>query len=441
MSPFGRNFLKARLKNRCESKAQEPGEEVQVWVCEEEKVVCGVTKRTTCADVVQALLEDQRAAPEDRRVLQGEAWEYCLLERWKGFERALPPLTRILRLWSDWGDQKPFVQFVLVKAGESDPASCKRSSKPKGALPKSKRWEQGPAQYMKSLPVERQKRLVRKAFRKLEKIRKERTAPRGGEEGEEGISRLVQLIISQDHTIRHQIHRMRELDLEIEQLERAVCGGRESPAPEQSESPRASLAESTAGQSAESQLQEYLCTSDSVEQMEAQLKKHRDLIEKLSREIDAEMRSVCTVGASGGGAAGEGSGAAGGGAAGDGCDAVGVELQRVRRGLERGVQRGLALQAQAVQLEGELQRSEETLSCRSRECEELAAQLSALRVTTATSHAPNLTPTHAPTHTPPHAPPHTDTTDTDSDTGISSTHSQDSLSPCMDTPPPRDTDV
>ncbi len=34
-----------------------------------------------------------------------------------------------------------------------------------------------------------------------------------------------------------------------------------------------------------------------------------------------------------------------------------------------------------------------------------------------------------------------DVTDTDSDTGISSTHSQDSLSPCLDFPPPLDTDV
>ncbi|KAJ8393398.1 hypothetical protein AAFF_G00061200 [Aldrovandia affinis] len=175
MAPFGRSFLKARLKSRSEGKELVPGKEIQVWVWQEEKIVCGITKHTTCVDVVQALLEDHRSTPENRRAPLGEPAEFCLLERWKGFERALPPLTRILRLWNAWGDQRRFVQFVLVKAGECAPRSGNVSSRPKGALSKSRsrstRGEQGPAQYVRSLPVDRQKRMVRKAFRKLEKIR------------------------------------------------------------------------------------------------------------------------------------------------------------------------------------------------------------------------------------------------------------------------------
>ncbi|KAG5830399.1 hypothetical protein ANANG_G00310210, partial [Anguilla anguilla] len=89
MAPFGKKFLKARLKNRSEGRDGEPGKEIQVWVRREEKTVCGLTKHTTCAEVVQALLEDRASRPPDAG---GAApAEYCLLERWKGFERALPP--------------------------------------------------------------------------------------------------------------------------------------------------------------------------------------------------------------------------------------------------------------------------------------------------------------------------------------------------------------
>uniref|UniRef100_A0A4W6EEP8 Ras-associating domain-containing protein n=1 Tax=Lates calcarifer TaxID=8187 RepID=A0A4W6EEP8_LATCA len=64
---------------------------LSVWVCREEKLVSGLTKRTTCADVVKGT------------------------SKWRGFERILPNKTKILRLWSAWGDEQENVRFVLVK--------------------------------------------------------------------------------------------------------------------------------------------------------------------------------------------------------------------------------------------------------------------------------------------------------------------------------------
>lgn len=399
-----------------------------MWVCQEEKVVCGVSKHTTCADVVQALLEDHKTAAEDKRSLQGEPKDYCLLERWKGFERALPPLTRILRLWRAWGDERPFVQFVLVKASESVAQSAKRSSKSKGPLSKSKRWEQGPDHYVKSLPVDRQKRMVKKAFRKLEKIRKEKTPSRDGDEA--GISGLVQLIIAQDHTIRQQIHRMRELDMEIEQIEWELSTGAD-----QDGSARSSLSDHAGGQ-----LQEYLYSSDGMEQLETQLRTHRDLIEQLSRDIDSEIKSRCVTGIQ------EPPGAAASVdfEAGDDCDDA--ELERLRRDLERSMHRGLALQAQVTDLEKGLNENEDVLNSKSQECEHLAVQLSYLCTADSTEYTVSDGPSRQARSCSVQSKlgqilSQTDAADTDSDTGISSTHSQDSLSPYGDIPPPLDTDL
>ncbi|KAJ8245433.1 hypothetical protein GJAV_G00270710 [Gymnothorax javanicus] len=269
MAPFGRKFLKTRLKNRSEGKDAELGKEIQVWVRQEEKTVCGLTKHTRCADVVQALLEDQGASGEAEVASPSE---YYLLERWKGFERALPPLTRILRLWMEWGDEQPFVQFVLVRSHDYRPRIGRPPREPQ---PGSEVADQAPAQYIRTLPVDRQKRMVRKAFRKLEKIRERERAPPG--DGER-VSSLVQLIISQDRAIREQAKRMRELDLEIERAEWRLGPAFEDIPP--------SLTNGADRQQPEG----------GVEHLERQLERHRDLIERLSYDIDAEMRSVCSPG-------------------------------------------------------------------------------------------------------------------------------------------------
>ncbi|XP_016396994.1 ras association domain-containing protein 9 isoform X2 [Sinocyclocheilus rhinocerous] len=431
MAPFGKNFLKARLKNRSKPVEETPGKEIQVLLCREEKVVCGVTKHTTCADVVKALLEDHQTLPESKRLLHGEPKDFCILERWKGFERALPPLTRILRLWNAWGDERPFIQFVLMKISDFVPSSKggKRASKSRGA--RSKRWEQGPAQYAKTVSAEKQKRMVKKAFRKLEKIQTAETS-----EGSEEISKLVQLIISQDQTIRQQIHQMREIDLEIEHAEKP---------------PRSSITESDGGQSLsqlDSQLQEYLYTSDGLEQLELHACRHQELIDQLSRDIDLELRNWTSDLEDLKGAA----------AASPELELEPnlslsssdlLELESLRSELESSMRAGLSLHAQTQETEKELQQNKTALQSQNQEYQHLVAQLNALelgacpdqpspvslksqiRASVSQQTADKVRLTCSPT----------DATDTDSDTGISSTHSQDSLSPCVDRSPPLDTDV
>lgn len=416
------------------------GKEIQVTVCNEEKVVCGVTKHTTCADMVQALLEDHKAIPESKRLLHGDTKDFCLVERWKGFERALPPLTRILRLWNAWGDQKPLIQFVLVKTSDFVPQSGKKAVKSKGAKPK--RWEPGPAQYSQSLPVERQKRMVKKAFRKLEKLHKESKSSPGTEE----IDKMVQLILTQDHTIREQIQRVRDLDSEIERF------GLQVEREEEAGSSLAQCCSQSLNVHGEEQLQEYLFTSDGVEQLEVQVQRHQELILQLSRDIDTELMSADLEWPQmqDEGAQQQQQGATAAPWISSETDSLfyTAELERLQSELKHSLYTGVALHAQIAELDKELKYYDATLISKDQECWQLASQLSSMQlgdsmqekscpgalkgqVRCSVSQAVKLKHSLSPT----------DVTDTDSDTGISSTHSQDSLSPCLDFPPPLDTDV
>ncbi|XP_028307566.1 ras association domain-containing protein 9 [Gouania willdenowi] len=440
MAPFGKNFLKARLKNRTKDVEPVVGKEIQVTVCNEEKVVCGVTKHTTCADMIQALLDDHKSIPESKRLLHGEPKDFCLVERWKGFERALPPLTRILRLWYAWGDQRSFIQFILVKTSDFVPQTPKKAVKAKGARPK--RWDNGRGQYSQSLPVEKQKRMVKKAFRKLEKLHKESKSSPGSEE----IDRMVQLILNQDHTIREQLHHLRDLDLGIENFEQQL----------QSEADCASSLAQACGPTmeiqSEEQLQEYLyisSCSNGVEQLEMQIQRHRELIFQLSKDIDGELQMSNSSfnqeeGSEWAGAAGPSM------ISSDTADeSLHIELQNLHDELKHSIFAGVSLQKQAADMEKQLKYFDNMLVSKDEECWQLAAQLNSLLITDgAEEKRAVLVPLKSETQCSisqtvklKHSLSPLDVTDTDSDTGISSTHSQDSLSPCLELPPPLDTDV
>uniref|UniRef100_A0AAQ4RC73 Ras-associating domain-containing protein n=1 Tax=Gasterosteus aculeatus aculeatus TaxID=481459 RepID=A0AAQ4RC73_GASAC len=194
---FGRSALTEGTKS-------EEGK-ISLWVCREEKLVSGLTKRTTCADVVRVLLEDQNLQQgASAAMLSGSPQSYCVVEKWRGFERILPNKTKVLRLWGAWGDEQEKVRFVLVKNEAS--LTC---------------WTA--AATAANLSQEKQRRIVRKAFRKLDKMNKKKEQTVSKDKGSaEKMKTLVHLVISQDHTIRQQLQRIKELDREIEQYEAKV---------------------------------------------------------------------------------------------------------------------------------------------------------------------------------------------------------------------------
>lgn len=195
---------------------------ISVFVCREEKLIFGLSKHTTCADVVKVLLEEQNSQAGTAS-LSGCPQSYCIVEKWRGFERMLPNKTKILRLWVAWGEEQRNVKFVLVKGEASLASHGARSAEARVVLSKhSPSVIMGTAQSpMSAISPEKQRRVVRKAFRKLEKInnKKKAQAAHSDASSVEKMETLAHVVISQDHTIRQQIQRITELNTEIERYE------------------------------------------------------------------------------------------------------------------------------------------------------------------------------------------------------------------------------
>ncbi|KAM4573623.1 ras association domain-containing protein 10 [Odontesthes bonariensis] len=298
----------------------EPEEgKLSVWVCREEKLVSGLTKRTTCADVVKVLLEDQNLQQGvSAAMLSGSPQSYCVVEKWRGFERILPNKTKILRLWSAWGDEQENVRFVLVKNEASLPNNGPRSAEarvvqsresggPGGLLKGTARTCWTAAAAAANLSQEKQRRIVRKAFRKLDKInkKKEQTPVSKDKSSVEKMETLVHLVISQDHTIRQQIQRIKELDREIERYEAKVHFDRikrhgvnyvqdtymvDSSAEVPSECQRkAERQDARCTAEALAQFEEYARCCEEVVKLQEELTEREALVESITGEIQEEL--------------------------------------------------------------------------------------------------------------------------------------------------------
>ncbi|KAK3535239.1 hypothetical protein QTP70_005026 [Hemibagrus guttatus] len=266
---------------------------ISVWVCREEKLVSGVTRRTSCADLVRVLLED-RSSP----ALACSAQSYCIVEKWRGYERVLPNRTKILRLWTAWGGEQPNVRFVLVRSDASLPGSGPRSAEARVVPSNESRcaYTCDPATPVAQEETaetetsqEKRRRVVRKAFRKLEKInrKKEETCV---EEYAGRMETLVHLVLSQDHTIRQQTQRIHELDGEIERHEARVHADRmRRHGINYVQDTYLVDAGDSANASAELDGDVVETNCDQVLRLQEQLDEHHSLVEKLTAEIQEEL--------------------------------------------------------------------------------------------------------------------------------------------------------
>ncbi|XP_055598998.1 uncharacterized protein LOC129748410 [Uranotaenia lowii] len=98
-------------------------EEIPVWIKGEQRFISGVTEDTTCADLVEALLQQENVIPVG--VAGGpsavnEPKDYCITERWRQVEQILDSRTKILQIWSAWGKAQPEVKFILRRLDASN---------------------------------------------------------------------------------------------------------------------------------------------------------------------------------------------------------------------------------------------------------------------------------------------------------------------------------
>ncbi|XP_062404228.1 ras association domain-containing protein 10 [Sardina pilchardus] len=274
---------------------------ISVWVCREEKLVSGLSRRTTCADVVKVLLEDQNLQQgASAAMLSGSPQSYCVVEKWRGFERILPNKTKILRLWSAWGDEQENVRFVLVKNEASLPNNGPRSAEARVVPSKESPACKGAAKTTMAFSQEKQRRIVRKAFRKLDKINKKREeAVSKDKSSVEKMETLVHLVISQDHTIRQQIQRIKELDGEIENCEAKIHFDRikrhginyvqDTYMVDQNSETESTDQDMPCSSETIAQFEEYASRCEEVIRLQEELAEREALLESLTGEIQEEL--------------------------------------------------------------------------------------------------------------------------------------------------------
>ncbi|XP_060633351.2 ras association domain-containing protein 9 isoform X1 [Anolis sagrei] len=425
MAPFGRNLLKTRHKNRSPEKVMGSSErEIVVWVCQDEKIVSGLTKRTTCLQVIEALLEEHQATFVEKKFLFGQPKDYCIVEKWRGSERVLPPLTKMLRLWKAWGEEQPNLQFVLVKADAFSPFPLWKTAEAKIVPNLERHLDLSPANYMKMLPVDKQKRIVRKTFRKLAKLKQE-----GVLQERDNIETLIHLILSQDHTIHQQINRLKELDLEIEQCEakchlnRLESDGENYVQDSYLMATPGDVEHQRNMSITQPQMLESPCKGENILQVEEGLKHHKLLIEKLSAEIEKEVKEFEKNGNTW---------------TEEACnnEMENHDVGSVKNELEKSMKDALRIHSQMNYIQQEIKYRDLMVQKKEREYEQLVDELNAFHVKDKTEcrYSPseeqvkdNEIATKSFTGTDLlHKVTNLDINDTDSDTGISSTHSQDS---------------
>ncbi|XP_078273483.1 ras association domain-containing protein 9 [Rhinoraja longicauda] len=391
------------------------GGEIAVWVWQEEKLVCGLSRRTSCAQVVSALLEDHLANPGATKLLHPPAKGYCIVEKWRGFERLLPPATKLLRLWASWGEEEqPNVHFVLVKVGASMAVAGLRSAEAKVIQNIGGQGEPNPAQYIHNLPADKQKRMVRKAFRKLARMKKVM-------QGQEGMETLVHLIVSQDHTIHQQLQRMLELDAEIEgyeastHLERIQREG-------ENYVQETYLLERGESEGERAQVRQYLSRRDATFQLQQQIQQGQQTIQALATQIQLEVARLCGVDQ--------------GGASSPDSGQLLAETQRIEGELEAVMAIALHLHTSVAEAQEKVVGEEQALGEKAAEYEDLLHQLQSMHLEDQEESGGPCKDATKPSAPWPKSCSPSDTNDTDSDTGISSTHSQDSDPPCAEAAPP-----
>jgi Ras association domain-containing protein 9/10 len=162
--------------------------EIPVWIEGSEKLMTGLTKRTTCDDVIYSLLLSQGISNGDV-----ETYNYMVVERWRKMERPLQGRAKIVKVWKAWGPERQNVNFVVRKL-----------EIPAAAMIRSRRTRK---------PNRRQRGV--EEFYDPEKVRAEKMRV-------QNIEDLVHLVREQQRRMNEQFSRIHETDTEIDQFETKV---------------------------------------------------------------------------------------------------------------------------------------------------------------------------------------------------------------------------
>ncbi len=111
--------------------------EIPFWFHDRPKWVSGISRHTTCADVLQSLLRAHAAKnavhgvdtatgappPPPPPPSAAAVKQLVLVEQWRGVERPLSHQSKVLKLWQAWGEEQPQVRFVVKRITSSSSSS------------------------------------------------------------------------------------------------------------------------------------------------------------------------------------------------------------------------------------------------------------------------------------------------------------------------------
>ncbi|XP_046394795.1 ras association domain-containing protein 10-like [Ischnura elegans] len=240
--------------------------EVPVWVNGLQRWVTGIDRRTTCDDVIRVLLKSEPQTHQQRHHSPGRGgWapqhqnpeelhhRYAIVERWRKVERPLDGRSRILKVWSAWGDAQRDVKLALRRRvpGDIGPSSGGTSAPMSSALTKegSRRRRHHHHHLVgreSSAKTIHPRRLYSRACRGEEAEDGRWEGVLGAEgglgeewaEGEDGerpqrsngeqrkftetMEKLMKLILAQGETIQAQLKKLREREDQIDHFEHEV---------------------------------------------------------------------------------------------------------------------------------------------------------------------------------------------------------------------------
>lgn len=79
-------------------------DEIPVWIRGEQRWISGLTKDTTCGQLVDVLLRDEGLIVGDRTATAELINQYVITERWRRVEQILENSTKVLKIWMAWGE-------------------------------------------------------------------------------------------------------------------------------------------------------------------------------------------------------------------------------------------------------------------------------------------------------------------------------------------------
>lgn len=162
----------------------------------------GLTRRTTCDDVIYALLAHDHNPNEAFSV-----HAFCIYERWRHIERPLKGRTKLLKVWRAWGAEKNNVQFLVRKVSiQIDGETPKRG----GTLRNSKRHKKEKDHGNSS--SKRGRKCTNHCSCCLEDKYIQSRA----------FQRLVAMVIENEKQLQDQTQRLRDTDKVIEEFEESL---------------------------------------------------------------------------------------------------------------------------------------------------------------------------------------------------------------------------